>query len=315
MPRLSVRALRDRLFGPPPGRPLGVRYFTHLGFDQLTREVRQRSRAINLERGDALCKVLGRYKMIVATADRGLAPHLLIDGYWEMWLTRFLAARVAPGMRVMDVGANLGYYTVLLADLVGRGGRVLAIEPNPAMMRLLRRNLLLNGLESRVEVIEAALGAEAEASGTLFVPHEDPKNATIVPQRPDAIGNGSLRSVRVTTLDALAAGPERLDLVKIDAEGAEEAILAGMEATLRRDQPDLVLEFNAARSIDPAALLSRLGDHYPALHVIEPDGRVPRVTREALLRERHGEDRLLFAPHPGRPLRFLPSPRHGHAKA
>ncbi len=312
---LTLRALRDRILGPPPGRPLGVRYFTSLGFDQLAREVRLRSRAVTLERGEALCKVLGRYKMIVATADRGLAPHLLMDGYWEIWLTRFLAARVRPGMRVADVGANLGYYTVLLADLVGRDGRVIAVEPNPAMTRLIRRNLLLNGLAPRVEMIEAALAAEAEATGTLFVPHEDPKNATIVPQDPELLGQGSLRSVRLTTLDALTTEQAPLDLVKVDAEGAEDEILVGMEETLRRDRPDLVLEFNAARSSDPAALLSRIAAHYPVLHVIEPSGHVPVATREELLRERHGEDRLLFAPSPARPLRNLPSPRHGYAKA
>ncbi len=68
----------------------------------------------------ALCRVLGRYKMFVDTSDNSLSPHLMLDGYWEMWLTEALARAIRPGMTVVDVGANLGYFT---PDNGGSGGR------------------------------------------------------------------------------------------------------------------------------------------------------------------------------------------------
>jgi hypothetical protein len=79
----------------------------------------------------ALCRVLGRYKMYVDSQDFGLSPHLMLDGYWEMWVTEALVSLVRPGMVVADIGANLGYYALLLADLVGDAGMVHAFELTP----------------------------------------------------------------------------------------------------------------------------------------------------------------------------------------
>ena len=79
-----------------------------------------------------LCRTLGRFKMYVSTLDEGLAPHLISDGYWEMWTTRVMTEVVKAGMICIDAGANVGYYSVLMAELVGSGGRVIAAEPVPA---------------------------------------------------------------------------------------------------------------------------------------------------------------------------------------
>ena len=73
-----------------------------------------------------ICRVLGKYIMYVDPRDRGITPHLALNGFWEAWVTVALARLIQPGWRCVDVGANVGYFTLLMADAVGPDGRVAA---------------------------------------------------------------------------------------------------------------------------------------------------------------------------------------------
>src|SRR4051794_33151645 len=84
--------------------------------------------------------------LIVPSDDYSLMPTLVIQGALEPLLTNFFASHVRPGHTVVDVGANVGYFTVLAAKLVGTEGRVIAFEANPTMCRLLKDNLAVNWL-------------------------------------------------------------------------------------------------------------------------------------------------------------------------
>jgi FkbM family methyltransferase len=240
----------------------------------------------------ALCRVLGRYKFYVSTRDDGFGANVLLDGYWESWLTRFMARTVRPGSLVVDVGANFGYYSLLLADLVGPNGRVHAIEPNPEAADLLRRSILLNGFANRTTISEVAAGA-ADGEAALFIPAGEPKNATLVAEGAAHPG-GAVRTVPVRTLDSLVGTSRRIDFIKIDAEGGEESIIAGMEAILAAGPPPMVLEFNAARYTDPAAFLQRLLRIYGSLRHIDYDAAAKPVSPGTVLTEHFGEDWLLF---------------------
>jgi FkbM family methyltransferase len=255
---------------------------------------RARAQPVHLGGNEALCRILGRYKLYVDTRDQGLGAHLLLDGYWEMGLTMHIARHVRPGMTAIDVGANFGYHTILLGALVGEEGRVLAIEPAPETAAMLRRSVVLNGFEGFTTVIEAAAGAGDAPEALLFVSEREPKNAQIVasPDGRDHIP-GTLHRVAQFSIDALAADGRRIDFVKIDAEGAEEAVIAGALATLRRDRPLLVLEFNAARARDPAALLAALGAIYGRPRYLDLHGNLFETTPERLLRERFATDWLV----------------------
>lgn len=121
--------------------------------------LRSLCRSVYLGNDTALCRVLGRYKMYVDTRDVSISSHLMLEGYWEMWVTEAMMRHVRPGMTVLDIGANLGYFTMLLADLVGPAGRVLAFEPNPEMAGRLRRSIGLNGFAPTTTLHEVALGA------------------------------------------------------------------------------------------------------------------------------------------------------------
>ncbi len=208
--------------------------------DRFTLEDRCRALTNPVYLGDhtALCRVLGYFKIYLDTNDTGFASHLLLDGFWEMWLTIFFARHVRPEMTVVDVGANYGYYTLLFGALVGATGHVYAVEPNPAVLPKLRRSVALNGLAARTTIIEGAAGAIEGGDAALFVPHGEPKNSTVV-AAPEGIapGSGCVYRVPRVKLDRLAMAVPRIDLVKIDAEGAEQDIVAGMEGILRRDRP------------------------------------------------------------------------------
>jgi FkbM family methyltransferase len=251
----------------------------------------------------ALCRMLGFCKIYLNTTDTGFGCHLLLDGFWEMWVTIFLARQIKPGMTVIDVGANYGYYTLLFGALVGPTGRVYAVEPNPAVIPKLRRSIDLNGLASRVTLVEAAAGAVEGGEANLFAPHGEPKNATIVTMQETADSPlGVFYRVPRTTADNFAAAATRIDFVKIDAEGAEEAVIAGMMNILTRDKPGLILEFNAARYHNPSSFVEKLTAVYSRMRYIDYQCNASPVTVDDLLSKNWGEDWLLYLDDPTAPI-------------
>ncbi len=240
-----------------------------------------------------LCRVLGRYKLYVPTTDIGFGAHVMMDGVWETWLTVFMASRIKPGMNVVDAGANHGYYTVLFADLVGSEGRVAAFEPNPPTVSLLRKTVLVNGFDGRVTVFDRALTAADDEQLVFFAPSAEPKNARVM--NDDYSGNPDTVTVTGARLDTLLADWNRIDFMKVDVEGAEEGMLAGAWATITRDRPELLLEFNSQRCVDPAGLLDRLEALYGCQpSVIGFESELEAVSREALLAPSNDEDWLLY---------------------
>jgi FkbM family methyltransferase len=195
----------------------------------------------------------------------GEAAGLLLDpggsrpgyvlGTNERATQEFIAAHLQPGGTFYDVGANVGFFTLLGARLVGPGGRVYAYEPLPRTAALLRANAGRNGFE-HVEVVEAAVAArEGEAELALGSSDQDPHLAH---------GRGEATvTVAVVTLDGeLARGRRPPTLVKIDAEGAESEVLAGMESVLTAHRPVVVCEIHQSlhlREHPVAARLRELG--------------------------------------------------------
>jgi FkbM family methyltransferase len=240
-----------------------------------------------------LSRVLGRYKLYLDSRDQDFGGHVLLDGFWESWITRFIARLVRPGWTVADVGANYGYYTLLLADLVGPKGRVVAVEPNPAAAALLRRSVALNGFAARTTVCNLAAGDAGEQEATLWVPEWSPGHAAVSPVVEAPAGVDSF-TVPVAALDDLLAPGRRLDFLKIDAEGSEERIISGMSGIFAVHRPAMVLEFNAIRYQDPAAFLGRLTGLYGSLSHIDYEGRAVAIEPARVLTENVGQEWLLF---------------------
>ncbi len=228
----------------------------------------------------SLCRVLGRFKMFVDTRDVGLSTHLLLDGFWEMWLTEALSAVIRPGMVVADIGANLGYYTLLMAELAGPTGSVHAFEPNPAIADLTRKSCDINGFYYTVTLHREPLGSEEGKPVGLIVPPGEPKNAHVTPwlDIPGAIPMTTRR------FDAI---PELMDadVVKIDAEAAELDIWHGMAGRLdRTDRPlTIFMEFASARYEDPDGFLAEVEARgFHLAEVTLDDGIMPRTRQQVL---------------------------------
>jgi len=274
------------LVGP---RPIPLKALRRMDAETLLRRSRAMASAVYVGDRTVLCRVLSRYRLYVASDDVGFGVHVMLDGLWEGWLTAFMARRITPGMRIVDAGANHGYYTLLFAHLTGSEGRVAAIEPNPRLAGLMRRSLYANGFQTRVELFEKAAGAEDGAVLHLSVPDHEPKNGHLVGEA--APGTVAVETARLETL--LADWP-RVDFMKVDVEGHEEAFLDGAWAIIQRDRPMLVLEFNALRSADPAGLLDRLEAVYGRISVIGRESRATPADRTRLLDTRRVDDWMLF---------------------
>jgi len=142
---------------------------------------------------------------------------------------------VRPGDWVVDAGANIGIYALFFARRVGPKGRVLSVEPQPRVARLLQTNMALNAAH-HVTVWQGALG---EAPGKLQLPEIDYSqevNFGGIALKPREGGVG----VEVRTLDSI--GLKRCDFIKMDVEGMEPEVFAGARATIRKFRPVLWME-------------------------------------------------------------------------
>ncbi|NIJ09463.1 FkbM family methyltransferase [Sphingomonas vulcanisoli] len=235
-----------------------------------------------------LCRVLGRYKLFADTRDVGLSSHLMLDGYWEMWLTELMMRTIKPGMVVADVGANLGYFTLLMADLVGPRGRVHAFEPNLPINRRLRRSVDVNGFADRVIVHDSPLGSEAGRLVTMQVPANEPKNAHVGPARYDGIVQDTYRMDQMPQL-------LDVDVLKIDTEGAERDVWDGMAGILaNRSKPlTIFLEFASVRYPTPDLFIDEMiAQGFSIGELTMALGVLPR-TKEEILAAPDNVDQML----------------------
>lgn len=199
-------------------------------------------------------------KIYVDTRDTSLAPHIMLDGDWEPWVTHSIAAVLDKylGATFIDVGANLGWYT-LLACKVGQGP-VYSFEPNPRMCELLRKTIAVNGYGKRVTLTEAACGAEpnysrlwvdpTEAGGAFIAEHRGADFRKCDPvvriARLDDIVLGGLR-LEAQDLSEPAASLTRPVVMKVDVEGYEPEVLLGAQELMKLG-PIMFLEHHQAES-------------------------------------------------------------------
>jgi len=251
--------------------------------------IRSLCRNAFLGNATSLCSVLGRYKMFVDSDDVGLSAHLLMDGYWEMWATEAMARFIKPGMVVADVGANLGYFTVLMGELVGESGWVHAFEPNPAMAELLRRSVNMNVGQRRTTVHAAGL-SDQNGEAILCVPPREPKNATFAARH-----EGGLEiSVPLRRMDSFAE-LATVDFIKIDVEGAEEAMWRGMDGLLKQGRPlTILLEFASVRYADPAGFIDLMLSDGFSVFLLTHDHQLTPLDKEGLLALAGDQDQMLL---------------------
>lgn len=154
---------------------------------------------------------------------------------YDPHLAEFFASRIRPGDVCFNVGANIGVYALQLARWAGPEGRVVAFEPNPAAMAVLRRHIEMNRLEDRVDLAPAAVSDEAGET-VLFTVASDARGRLGAPN-PELTGRADSVPVAVTTLDHyVASHGVTPDWLLIDIEGFEIRALAGARKLLEGDR-------------------------------------------------------------------------------
>jgi FkbM family methyltransferase len=213
------------------------------------------------------------FRIRVDLSDWG-GQFIYVTGDYEPYTARVMAALLAPGDVAVDVGANIGFFTLLASRRVGDAGEVFAFEPAPRPRQRLVENLRLNAARN-VVVGEAAV-CEREGEEAFYEGPPDRQGLSSLRVLEDA---SRVTRVRAGRLDDLLGGVRAVSLVKIDVEGAEYRVLEGMAGRLDRDRPDLIVEitdeFLGAQGHSAGLLRDRLLGLGYAMYAIGHDGLVP----------------------------------------
>ena len=183
--------------------------------------------------------------------DLQLTPSLLLRRTWDEATTRILERIIRPGDRVLDIGANIGYFTIYAAALAGGTGHVHAFEPNPRTHALLEKNVRLNDFSHVCTLHAMALGDQpSDVTLHTFRNNQGGSTLSTLPEQLlDQWHEHPVdQRVRMTTLDDVLGGSsETFDCIKIDAEGSEAMIWAGGRRFFRdrvTDRTIILLEWN-----------------------------------------------------------------------
>ena len=189
-------------------------------------------------RGLTSLSILG-HQLSLYPKDKGVSIELAVYRVHEPCTSRLLAQCLEPGMTVIDVGCNIGYYALLEAQRVGPTGRVIAIEPEPTNARLFLHNVQANGYQNIV-FHQVAISDRNGTSSLRISEKSNRHSLNPVPWPTTAV------EVPVRTLDSLIEEdpPESVDLVRMDLEGHEVMVLSGMLHTIQRYSPRLVIEIH-----------------------------------------------------------------------
>ncbi|MBL8349608.1 MAG: FkbM family methyltransferase [Burkholderiaceae bacterium] len=194
---------------------------------------------------DFTCRTIFGAKVTGNTKDL-IQRHLYYFGVWEPHITRMVVDLLRPGDVFVDVGANIGYYTLLASRIVGPTGKVVAVEAAPWIHAVLERHVALNGLGNVRTVNRAA----TDKTGTLSLYKADDSNVgstSLIRKVGEAVEVEGAPLATLLDDDEIA----RVKLLKIDVEGAELQVLAGLTSLLPRMRPDaaLLIEVQGANAV------------------------------------------------------------------
>lgn len=177
----------------------------------------------------ALTRLNSGALLYVDPLDEHVSVNVIAHGQWEKGLHEAVLSLLAPGARVVEVGANIGYYTITMALRVGDAGHVTAFEANPRMVGLVERSARLNGVHDRVRLIDkAAMDAAGEITFVTSRRNSGGGFVSIWSHIP--YDDGQAITVEAVRLDDMNCG--RVDMIRIDAEGTEPFILRGAAGIL-----------------------------------------------------------------------------------
>jgi FkbM family methyltransferase len=253
------------------------RFFSKVGIKNIpgTRAIRAKIYRKLKPRGVVLANVQGS-KMYMDTKDKGIVPYLLMYGVYEAYETKLFKQHIRPGDIVVDIGAHIGYYTLIAAQLVKPQGIVYAFEPDPQNISLLDKNIRANNYAC-VQVVPQAI-SNKRGKAKLF---RDKVNLAAHTLSEHNITNHGADAVdaETTTLDEFFSDKgQRVDFIKMDVQGAEGLVLEGARTVLKNNRHlKITMEFwpYGLRNFgtDPIALLQTLQSYGFDFRVIDETHR------------------------------------------
>jgi FkbM family methyltransferase len=303
----DVRSCYRILLGRKPD-PGGLRHYAHLIrqespsmstiFELFIRSPEFEARlegiyAWSARRPEAIQLLDGSSMYIAAEGDPNISGAIRRNREYEPEVSTALKSRLGLGDYFIDVGASIGYFTLLAARAVGAGGKVVAFEPGPQNQSMLLLNIATDGL-APVEVWPFALSDRKE----ILAYSRLASNGAVAPLAgPQSLTTGDL--VQAIPMDELLAGYPRIDVIKIDVEGAEGRVLRGGEKVIRRFQPTLFFEFTPSALEEVSgttgdellAFLEDLGYSFTVLTGTTDGQRASSPAGSATVRDRFAEIR------------------------
>jgi len=198
-----------------------------------------------LKKQDSILACLGERKVkILSLMTLKIDPyefigrHIFIEGIYEEGMTRLFQTLISRGECVLDIGANIGYYSILASRLVGAKGQVIAYEANPQIAEQLRLNAIENSCKN-VSIYKVAV-SDYCGNVSFFVAGHENKGLSSMRD----LGGEAEQKIKLPciTIDSMLARIPKASLVKIDVEGAELLVLKGMKELISRDRPSIVFE-------------------------------------------------------------------------
>jgi FkbM family methyltransferase len=223
------------------------------------------------------------HKMFLDSKD---SLNLSINGVYEPLETEIVKQEIKKGDVVLDLGANIGYYTLIFAQLVGEEGRVFAFEPDDTNFNLLKRNVEINGYKN-VTLVQKAVSHQTERV-KLYL-HEENKGMHNI-YEPDSPDSPAIEIETVSLDDFLESYTEKIDFIKMDIEGSELDAIEGMSSILQKSKNvKLMVEFFPLGikrlGLSPEQLLDRLVEHrFKLYHINKQTKRKEPIHAAKLLK-------------------------------
>lgn len=168
-------------------------------------------------------------KMLLDLNDHGISRELFFTGVHEPESTRQLKEELRPGMNILEIGANIGYYSLIEVKIIGETGHIIAFEPSEENIKTLRLNVALNNFQSNIETHQMAVGSE-NGQAKFYCTNKGNTSSLYNRETEGSIVTTDVIMVDVVSIDSFFKNRrDRIDLFRMDVEGYEYEIIKGMQ--------------------------------------------------------------------------------------
>ena len=215
-------------------------------------------------------KIFGKYRFYYLANDKYIGQRIALEKY-EPYETQLILRQTKIGDVVVDVGANIGYYTILLADKVGKAGKVYAFEPDKISFEILKKNIKVNNLKN-VMAVNAGVGSKNEIK-KLYKSEENLGDHKLY-KTPLGYAASPLdegEKIKIIKLDDFVKKP--INFMKIDTQGWEPEVIIGAKKIIEKDKPIIFMEYSPASykqaKLDGYKMMKFLRSVYPKIWWID----------------------------------------------